>query len=201
MEAGEVIASFAPEYHIPPTYDIIMDKPIETRQDVVDTLELLYRMPRPYTLFIYSLKIIPNTGLEQPMKERGVDLEAISANYSVIPPKVANLLLYALAVRRPPLRLFDWALTRVHSSATPQKEYPTLGMALRSVYLGKRVVDHLRLMDFSIIPGWSGYVVWRLGIIGLWRRRFNPRPPRPEPGKHRRVDVGARIPVVEVEAG
>ncbi len=201
MEAGEVIASFSPEYHIPPAYDIIMDNPIETRQDVVDTLELLYRMPRPYTLYIYSLKIIPNTGLEQAMKERGVDLDAISANYSVIPPKAANLLLYVLAVGRPPRKVFDWALKRVKSSATPQKEYPRLGMLLRSVYLGKRVVDHLRFMDFSIIPGWSGYVVWRLGIVGLYQRRFNPRPPRPAPGRHRRVDVAARIPVVEVEAG
>jgi len=200
LEAGEVIASFAPEYHIPASYDIIMDNPIETRQDVVDTLELLYRMPRPYTLFIYSLKIIPNTGLEQAMKERGVDLDAISANYSTIPAKAANLLLYVLAVCRPNRRLFDWALKRVESSATPQKEYPRLGMLLRTIYLGKRVVDHLRFMDFSIIPGWSGYVVWRVGIVKLWQRRFNPRPPRPEPGRHRRVDVAARIPVVEVEA-
>ena len=59
LAAGEVIASFSPEYHIPPAYDIIMDNPIETRQDVVDTLEFLYKMARPYTLFIYSLGSSP----------------------------------------------------------------------------------------------------------------------------------------------
>ena len=48
-EATEVIGSFAPKYHIPPAYDIIIDNPFETRQDLLDTLELLYRMRRPYT--------------------------------------------------------------------------------------------------------------------------------------------------------
>ena len=63
LNAGKVIASFAPKYHIPAAYDIIMDNPIETRDDVKSTLQLLYLMDRPYTLFIYSLKVIPNTGL------------------------------------------------------------------------------------------------------------------------------------------
>ena len=75
--AGKVIASFAPKYHIPAAYDIIMDNPIETRDDVKSTLQLLYMMDRPYTLFIYSLKVIPNTGLATAMEERGVDLDEI----------------------------------------------------------------------------------------------------------------------------
>ncbi len=180
LEAGTVIAGFAPKYHIPAAYDIIMDNPIETRQDVVDTLELLYKMPRPYTLFIYSLKVIPNTQMEQAMIDRGIDLDEIDSNYAIIPPKVANLMLYALAVCRPPRWLFDRALKRVEGSATPQPEYPKLGMALRTIYQAKRVTDHLRFMDFSIIPGWTGYVAWRTGLVRVWQRRFKTRPPRPE---------------------
>jgi radical SAM superfamily enzyme YgiQ (UPF0313 family) len=195
LEAGEVIATFSPKYHIPPAYDIIMDNPIETRQDVLDTLELLYEMPRPYTLFIYSLKVIPNTVMERDMKERGVDLEDISANYASIPPKAANLLLYVLALRRPPRRLFDWALRRVEGSATPQPEYPVLGNVLRTMYQAKRVVDHLRFMDFSIIPGWSGYVAWRTGLVGLWQRRFQARPPRPAAKVREVRDAPAGTPV------
>ena len=179
LEAGTVIASFAPKYHIPAAYDIIMDNPIETRQDVIDTLELLYRMPRPYTLFIYSLKVIPNTQMEQAMKDRGIDLEEISANYAVIPPRAANLILYVLALCRPPRKVFDWALRRVEGSATPQPTYPRLGTVLRIAYQAKRVLDHLRFMDFSIIPGWSGYVAWRVGLVRFWQKRFNSRPPRP----------------------
>ncbi len=173
-------AAFAPKYHIPPAYDIIVDNPVETRQDVVDTLELLYKMPRPYILFIYALRVIPNTELAKQIVERGVDLDDISANYAVIPARAANLLLHVLALWRPPRWLFDRLLGHVESSAVPQKMYPRLGTALRTFYLGKRLFDHLRIMDFSMIPGWSGYVAWRLGIVKLWRKKFTPRPPRPE---------------------
>jgi radical SAM superfamily enzyme YgiQ (UPF0313 family) len=195
LEAGKIIASFAPKYHIPAAYDIIMDNPIETKQDVVDTLELLYQMERPYTLFIYSLKVIPNTQMEQAMKDRGIDLEEISANYAVIPPRAANLVLYVLALCRPPRKLFDWALKRVEGSATPQPEYPKLGMALRTAYQARRVLDHLRFMDFSIIPGWSGYIAWRTGLVRFWQRRFTSRPPRPEPKVRRGPDSTGGTPV------
>ena len=86
LQAGEVIASFSPKYHIPPAYDIIVDNPIETRENVVETLELLYKIDRPYTLFIYSLKVIPNTDLERAMTERGVDMQGIDAGYLIVPP-------------------------------------------------------------------------------------------------------------------
>ena len=93
--------------------------------------------------------------------------------------RAANLILYVLGVCRPPRWLFDRMLKRAHASTTPQREYPNLAMALRTVYMAKRVLDHTRRMDFSIIPGWTGYVFWRLGIVNFWRKHFLARPPRP----------------------
>lgn len=178
--AGEVCASFAPQYQIPPAYDIIMDNPIETRQDVVDTLELVYRLARPFVLLIYSLKVIPNTELEKQMRERGVEgMEGISASFWMLPPRWANIMLYLLVLWRPPRWLFDLLLKRVEASRTPQKMYPLTAMVLRTLYLAKRVFNHVRRMDFSIIPGWSGYVLWRLGITSFWWKYLTPRPPRP----------------------
>jgi hypothetical protein len=93
--------------------------------------------------------------------------------------------------------LFDRLLRRVQASSTPQREYPLLGPLLRTLYLSRRVFDHLRFMDFSIIPGWSGYVAWRLGLVRMWQNRFVARRPRPPKKKS-----GARalIPVDSVEA-
>jgi radical SAM superfamily enzyme YgiQ (UPF0313 family) len=179
LAAGEVISRLAPEYHIPPAYDIIMDNPIETRQDVVDTLELLYTMPRPYTLLIYSLKVIPNTELAKSMEAEGIDLEEISSSYLWIPPRAANLLLYLIALWRPPRWLWTRLLRYAQASSTQQPEYPRLGMVLRTLYLTKRVLTHLRQLDFSIIPGRTGYLVWRSGLIGLWQKRLRRRMPRP----------------------
>jgi anaerobic magnesium-protoporphyrin IX monomethyl ester cyclase len=183
LAAGAVNASFAPRYHIPPAYDIITDNPIETREDIRDTLQLLYDMQRPYTLFIYSLKVIPNTELERAMKELGVDIEEISATFMAIPPRVNNLLLYLLTLWRPPTWLWRRLLRRVRASTEPQRLYPRLGRLLRGMYLARRAMSHLAKLDFSATPGRTGHVFWRLGIVGLWRRHLTrrmPRPPRPE---------------------
>jgi anaerobic magnesium-protoporphyrin IX monomethyl ester cyclase len=202
--AGDVIGNFAPKYHLPPAYDLIIDNPIETRQDVIDTLELIYHMPRPYTLFIYSLKVIPNTELERAMKERGIDLDEIDSSFFVIPPRVGNLLLYVLCIVKPPRWLWKLLLRRVHASTEPQRLYPRLGVALRTLYLGRRALAHFARMDFSIFPGWTGYIFWRLGVVGLWWGRLTPRYPRPRrPDKwDRRLasgDGNDRVPEGEVQ--
>ncbi|MDQ6806737.1 MAG: cobalamin-dependent protein [Actinomycetota bacterium] len=197
--AGKVIGSFAPEYHLPPAYDLIVDNPIETRQDVIDTLQLIYEMPRPYTLFIYSLKVIPNTELERLIKERGVEVDKIDSSFFVIPPRVGNLLLYVLCLWKPPAWLWKLLLRRVKASTEPQPLYPRLGLVLRTLYLARRALAHFRRMDFSIFPGWTGFVAWRLGLVRLWHRRFNPRLPRPERPQRRRTPAPATVTVTLVE--
>jgi len=177
--AGEVIGTLTPEYHLPPAYDLIVDNPIETRQDVVDTLQLLYDLPRPYTLFIYSLKVIPNTELERLIKERGIDLDEIDSGYFVIPPRVGNLLLYVLCVCKPPQWLWTRLLGRVRASTEPQPLYPRLLLVLRFLMLFRRALAHFSRMEFSIFPGWTGYVFWRTGLVGFYQRHFARRMPRP----------------------
>ena len=166
-----------------------MDNPIETRQDVVDTLELAYRMDRPYTINIFSLKVIPNTDLEQLMKERGIDLDTISSNFATLPGVAANILMYILAVWRPPRWLFDRWLTHVEASTTEQPRYPVYIFLARALFCVKRGISHVRFMDFSVLPGITGYIAWRIGLISLWWRRCTPRPPQPSRSTAQRVEI------------
>ena len=154
---------------------MIVDNPIETKQDVVDTLELAYRLSRPYIFYIYSLRVIPNTELEKQMKEAGIDLEQISAYYAVLNPTLANALMYLITFYKPPRWLFDYLLKHVKACRDPQRKYPVLMFVLRAMYLFKKACDHLRFMDFSVITSKTGYVLWRLGIISFWRRFLNPK--------------------------
>jgi anaerobic magnesium-protoporphyrin IX monomethyl ester cyclase len=168
--AGD-LAKFS-RYHINPAYDIIVDNPVETRQDVIDTLELIWRLARPFTLNIFSLRVIPNTVLEKQMKENGIDLEQINANYTSLRPTFANVLLYILLVWRIPRPWFDRLLKRVRAYNEPQKMYPLLIFAVRIPWLIKQGLRHLRFGEFSVITGYSGFVLWKTGLLGLWKKLF-----------------------------
>ena len=51
-EATEILNKFK-KYMIPPAYDIILENPIETPEDTRATVDLIYNLPRPFTLNIY----------------------------------------------------------------------------------------------------------------------------------------------------
>jgi anaerobic magnesium-protoporphyrin IX monomethyl ester cyclase len=180
-KAAQVNASFSPRYHIPPAYDIITDNPIETREDVLDTLELLYRLDRPWTLNIFSLKAIPNTELAEALAKYGASVPEISSSYTVITPTLANILIYMLAVVRPPRWFFDRMLVHVKGTGEEQEHYPKWTALLRTAYAVRRVSYHIRAMDFSVVSGDFGHWMWRSGIVGFWRRWLTARYPKPEP--------------------
>ncbi|HEX2121972.1 MAG TPA: radical SAM protein [Thermoanaerobaculia bacterium] len=169
--AAADLARFS-KYHINPAYDIIVDNPVETRQDVIDTLELIWRLPRPFTLNIFSLRVIPNTVLEKQMEENGIDLEQINANYTTLRPTFANVLLYVLLVWRLPRKWFDRLLPRVRAYNEPQPMHPVLILLARIPWLVKQGLRHLRFGEFSVITGYSGYVLWKTGILRVWKKLF-----------------------------
>ena len=53
-EATKIFNKFK-KYMIPPSFDIIVENPIETIEDTRATLDMLYEMPRPFNLNILSL--------------------------------------------------------------------------------------------------------------------------------------------------
>lgn len=69
------------KYDISAKYDLIVDNPFETKKDKEETLNLLFRLKRPFRLYIHSLIYFPRTELAEYALERGVitkeDLENV----------------------------------------------------------------------------------------------------------------------------
>jgi anaerobic magnesium-protoporphyrin IX monomethyl ester cyclase len=55
-----------------PSYDVIVDNPYESNEDLVDTLRLLLKFPRPHHIKLFSLGFLPGTELYEKAKEDGI---------------------------------------------------------------------------------------------------------------------------------
>jgi len=163
-------------FMIPPAYDIIVDIPVEEKDDVEKTIRLVHEMPRPFTLSVFSLRLIPGTELEKQIKEaleRGeLEMEGIDKNYHSVAPTWANALLYLAAAVRLPDWLFERLLKKALPSHAEQRRVPGILFVCRAILFIKRGLSHLRFMDFSVLPGRAGYFFWKLGVIDFWQKHF-----------------------------
>lgn len=62
IKAAESVISFKDKM-LPPDYHLILDNPWETEEDVLDTLNLVLDLPRPFGLKPSSLVLYPETGV------------------------------------------------------------------------------------------------------------------------------------------
>ncbi len=162
-------------YMIPPAYDIILDNPVETVADNVATLDLLNEMPRPYTLNIFSLRVIPNTALAASIAARGIHIDDIRTTYTRPQPTLSNITVFALAAMPLPSWLYRRLRDKALPSHMPQQSYPTLMMLARFLYLAKRAMDHILFMDFTVLSGKPAHLVWKLGVTRFWHKHIFPR--------------------------
>lgn len=72
--AAEIINSYD---NLLPFYDIIVENPYETRDDVLETVKLLVELPRPMKVRVYALSFFPGTPLAQKAIEDGVQIETL----------------------------------------------------------------------------------------------------------------------------
>jgi radical SAM superfamily enzyme YgiQ (UPF0313 family) len=158
------------DHMVPPAFDIILDNPAETVEDNRATLDFIHQMPRPYTLNIFSLRIIPNTRLATALEERGVHIDDIRKPYTQPKATLSNILVFAMVVFPLPKSLYERLRTKALPTHLPQKTYPTAMLAMRFLYLAKRGADHLLLLDLAVLSGLPAYLLWKLGLVRLWQK-------------------------------
>jgi hypothetical protein len=59
------------ELRIAGKYDVILDNPLETGEDMAKTIEVLSNTPKPFLMEPYSLTLYPGTELYEKMSSRG----------------------------------------------------------------------------------------------------------------------------------
>jgi anaerobic magnesium-protoporphyrin IX monomethyl ester cyclase len=69
-QAFQILHKYA-DYLEPPMYDLIVDNPWETEEDLLKTLRMLLDLPKPYHLFLFSLTFYPGTKLYDRAKKDG----------------------------------------------------------------------------------------------------------------------------------
>lgn len=166
-ESARILAEAAKKYKmIPPAYDIISDNPLETREDIIQTLRFLYELDRPYTLTIFSLRAFPKTKLWNYFEGHpSIDIRERVSSYLETRKTTANILLYLLAIAKPPKSIFFWLLKYVKGYREKQGSFPVLYLMVKGIYLLSRGIVHLRELDFTTIVGPWGYYLWKLGFI------------------------------------
>ena len=158
---------------IAPQYDIIIDNPVETPEDTKATIDLIYEMPRPYTLNVYSLRVIPNTQLAKDIEGKGLDIPSITKYYfSGYNRTMANCLVFILTFWKMPRWLYKILRKKIYPIQMEQPRYPILFMLARTGYLIKRYLDHIRFLDFTYFLGKSGYYLSKFRIVKIWQRLF-----------------------------
>lgn len=114
LHAAEMIHSFIPRL-LPPDFHVIIDSPWETSLDLMDTVRLLYRIPKPYGLAISSLVFFPETELYRKAVADGFvqdQLKDIARKPFYIAPQKTypHFLLYLMTFRHIPSRLIRYLM-------------------------------------------------------------------------------------------
>jgi anaerobic magnesium-protoporphyrin IX monomethyl ester cyclase len=179
-----------------PFFDIIIDVPTQNEEDFQQTLALLRRLKRPFFLYVYSLRLIPNTDMARfAHNHPDVPFIPIESNYNFVLNKRHGALVYLLALGRSP-RWMERAVDRLMRS---ERMGPALFVSIKLIYYGKRFMNELSNLNLNPIAAVFPKLLWILYCSGLMKwmtRRFQDQvrkvpwdpartatPPPPGPGK------------------
>ena len=73
MKAAQLINKYAPELQV--SYDFIVLNPDERKQDIMDNIQLIKRLPKPFRLSMNSMVYFPGTAAFDRAKTMGINVE------------------------------------------------------------------------------------------------------------------------------
>jgi len=140
----------------PAQFDLIVDNPWETPEELKDTLRLVDSLKPPYTFAINSLTLLPGTTIYRMGEEAGFTdphKKITLASYVNFMATEINLTLAFYNLMRPPRFWVKRVLNRNYGDRTiTMKQYPRIGAMLSFLGVIKKILHGLARKDVTAIP-------------------------------------------------
>jgi hypothetical protein len=140
----------------PAQFDLIVDNPWETPEELKDTLRLVDSLKPPYTFAINSLTLLPGTTIYRMGEEAGFTdhtKKITLASYVNFMATEINLTLAFYNIAKVPKFWVKRVLARDYGDRTvTMKQYPRIGAVLSFLGVIKKIVHGLGRRDISAIP-------------------------------------------------
>lgn len=171
--AAKIINEFKDKIKLP-IYDIIIENPWETDQEIAETLIFLSKLPVPYRMNLFSLRLFPGTALYENAKQKGFleenDEDITNGPYKVLKKTYMNYMFlmlnqYVAAGKR--LAPFILSLLM-----PPQVSQATMGNYLvypiaKLLFLFNKKIGDIKLLTAKKFPSLN--MIYRTDLF------FNPR--------------------------
>jgi len=99
IKAASIINKYT-DYLLPPTYDVLIENPYETKDENLETLRFLSTIPRPFEILPFKLIFFPGTEMYEKAKKDGIIKDEITeiynCSFSDIPCNFVNLLYFSV---------------------------------------------------------------------------------------------------------
>ncbi len=103
-------------------YDLILDNPFESKEDVIETIKLLSELPAPFTLNLFSLTFYPGTDIYREAKAMGFikdDVkEVYKKHYHTISVNYLNFIILLYTIHKIP----NWMLNLLLKKSIVNKD-------------------------------------------------------------------------------
>lgn len=151
-QATQVLAKFGGKM-VAPSFEMIVDNPFETTEQLYQTLDFLDNTPGPFTISLFSLQFMPGTALSQETTDYSVVEHDMEKEYMFsYRPTLLNNLISLFAITKPPHWLVSALKHRI--AGKEEKTFPALKSLLYKLMLVRRAFNQARFGDYSTFPSW-----------------------------------------------
>jgi radical SAM superfamily enzyme YgiQ (UPF0313 family) len=134
-----------------PNYDLILDNPWETKEDILETISLMQELAAPFSLNLFSLSFFPGTSLyTKAINENIINEKTKLDHYLNYKPTYLNLVIALFGLMKVPKWLLEILLSE--RFVNTRRTFPILHRIIFTLILYRRGLSSLATRDYSMFP-------------------------------------------------